>query len=63
MLSTSQVSACLPSERSPTVSQLVDPDYVAIEVILGERQVGTTKRIICDVERLMSIRQLVLANA
>lgn len=33
-----EVSACLPSERSPTVSQLVDSDYVAIEVILGERQ-------------------------
>ncbi|KIZ04569.1 ATP phosphoribosyltransferase [Monoraphidium neglectum] len=33
-----EVSACLPSERSPTVSQLVDSDYVAIEVVLGERQ-------------------------
>ncbi|KAI8469264.1 MAG: hypothetical protein J3K34DRAFT_454221 [Monoraphidium minutum] len=36
--SLNEVSAVLPSERSPTVSQLVDSDYVAIEVVLDERQ-------------------------
>jgi len=33
-----QVCACLPSERSPTVSQLVDGEFLAIEVVLGEQQ-------------------------
>lgn len=33
-----QVCGALPAERSPTISQQVDPDYVAVEVILEERQ-------------------------
>lgn len=33
-----EVCACLPSERSPTVSQLVDGEFLAIEVVLGEQQ-------------------------
>ncbi len=33
-----QVSRSLPSERSPTVNQLEDEEYVAIEVIVDERQ-------------------------
>lgn len=37
-----QVLAILPAERSPTVSSLADPEYVAVEVILEAR----TERII-----------------
>jgi len=32
-----EVAALLPSEKSPTVSSLADPDWVAIEVIVPER--------------------------
>jgi len=32
-----QVTALLPSERSPTVSRLADSEYVAVEVVLDER--------------------------
>lgn len=33
-----QVTAMLPAEKSPTVSRLSDPEWVAIEVILEEKQ-------------------------
>ena len=32
-----QVSRLLPAEQSPTVSGLLDSDYVALEVVLDER--------------------------
>ncbi|KAL4427928.1 hypothetical protein ABPG75_002017 [Micractinium tetrahymenae] len=32
-----EVSALLPSERSPTVSHLVDSHFLAVEVVLDER--------------------------
>jgi len=34
----SEIISFLPSEKSPTVSQLADPQWVAIEVILEDRQ-------------------------
>ena len=40
-----QVSACLPSERSPTVSQLEEEGFVAVEVIVEERQVRAAGRL------------------
>ena len=33
-----EITAFLPSEKSPTVSQLADPEWVAIEVILEDKQ-------------------------
>lgn len=36
-----QLSEVLPAEQSPTVSPLVDPDFVAVEVVLDEEQAKT----------------------
>ncbi|GBF91721.1 ATP phosphoribosyltransferase [Raphidocelis subcapitata] len=44
-----KVCACLPSERSPTVSQLIDPNWVAIEVVLDE---AAARRLIPECKRL-----------
>lgn len=45
----SQVSKLLPSERSPTISQLVDSGFVAVEVIVDKSQardlIPTCKRL------------------
>ena len=43
------MSACLPAERSPTVSQLVDGEFVAVEVVVDERQ---ARQLIPAVKRL-----------
>jgi ATP phosphoribosyltransferase len=36
-----EVVATLPSERSPTVSQLASPDWVAVETVIDETTVRT----------------------
>ena len=44
-----ELSAQLPSEKSPTVSPLLDADYCAVEVVVEE---GTAKDLVPVVRRM-----------